>query len=432
MGAMRSSPVISLHAESGIAPLATHRREVLCHHYHRIRSLPPSHPLSKMYSTSGVDQHAQVWLPGARQPLIVRALLVHHILRLTPPPPQPISPHSPIPPWLDISHMVSLHMPGLPPKPSSSIVAASHFLQMDKSLYHHHLKICTDGSHSPSPPSTASAIYDPGTTICRTWRLPPETDVLTAELYALHQALTHLHTTHSRDKAVVFTDSLSSLHLILSRHPTSSTALAHTIQRALLILTSEGWEITLQWVPSHSGIRGNVIADAAAKLALADVNITPLPLPLSTAKRLISRTCHSTWDDTLHDTLRITSTGQYRTDPSPQPWVRKTSRVLDVALTCLRLGHTRLGAHLHRLRLVPDPHCPWCRTVEDTIEHLLPHCPRHHSQRVLFRHQLRALDVPTFDLLTLLAAAGVHPSRQEAVIRLTCAFLRKTGQLTRL
>ncbi|XP_050702334.1 uncharacterized protein LOC126988321 [Eriocheir sinensis] len=104
-------------------------------------------------------------------------------------------------------------------------------------------------------------------------------------------------------------------------------------------------------------------------MTLVEVNITPLPLPLSTAKRLISRTCHSMWDDTLYDTLRTTSMGQYRTTSSPQPW------------------------------------------------------------RVLLRHQLRALVLPTFDLPTLLAAAGVHPSRQEPVIRLTCAFLRKTGQL---
>ncbi len=74
-----------------------------------------------------------------------------------------------------------------------------------------------------------------------------------------------------------------------------------------LILTSEGWEITLQWVPSHSGIRGNDIADAAAKMGLAEVSITPLPLPPSTAKRLISRTCRASWDDNLVDILRITS-----------------------------------------------------------------------------------------------------------------------------
>ncbi|KAG0728841.1 hypothetical protein GWK47_031645 [Chionoecetes opilio] len=83
------------------------------------------------------------------------------------------------------------------------------------------------------------------------------------------------------------------------------------------------------------------------------------------AKRLISRVYRSTWNNALGDAIRITSMGQYRSDSSPQPWIRKKSRVLDVTLTRLRLGHTTLTVHLHRLRLSPDPHCPWM---------LLAHC----------------------------------------------------------
>ncbi|KAG0713226.1 hypothetical protein GWK47_016671 [Chionoecetes opilio] len=67
-----------------------------------------------------------------------------------------------------------------------------------------------------------------------------------------------------------------------------------------------------------------------------------------------------------------------------------------------------------------------------TIEHFLLQCPRFHSHRVVLQSQLLPLNVITCDLPTLLAAAGVHPSRQHVVIRLTCAFLRKTGQLPRL
>ncbi|KAG0726992.1 Ribonuclease kappa [Chionoecetes opilio] len=40
-------------------------------------------------------------------------------------------------------------------------------------------------------------------------------------------------------------------------------------------------------------------------------------------------------DNTLGDALRITSMGQYRSDSSPQPWIRQKSRVLDVTLTSL-------------------------------------------------------------------------------------------------
>ncbi|KAG0716922.1 RNA 3'-terminal phosphate cyclase [Chionoecetes opilio] len=153
---------------------------------------------------------------------------------------------------------------------------------------------------------------------------------------------------------------------------------------------------------------------------------------MMTKTRGISRVCRSTRNNTLGDALRITSMGQYRSDTSPQPWIRKKSRVLDVTLTRLRLGHKTLTPHLHRLRLSPDPQCPWCRNVLETIEHFLLQCPRFHSHRVVLHSQHLALKVTTFDLPTLLAATCVPPSRQHAVIRLTCAFLRKTGQLPRL
>ncbi|XP_069167966.1 gastrula zinc finger protein XlCGF8.2DB-like [Procambarus clarkii] len=69
-------------------------------------------------------------------------------------------------------------------------------------------------------------------------------------------------------------------------------------------------------------------------------------------------------------------------DSTPRPWTRHHSRLLDTAITRLRIGHNFLAAHLHRLRLVDSPYCQWCPTQEDTVEHLLLHCPRFHSARV--------------------------------------------------
>ncbi|KAG0724296.1 Mitochondrial 2-oxoglutarate/malate carrier protein [Chionoecetes opilio] len=51
------------------------------------------------------------------------------------------------------------------------------------------------------------------------------------------------------------------------------------------------------------------------------------------------------------------------------------------------------------------------RNVSETIEHFLLQCPRFHAHRVVLRSQLLTLNVATFDLPTLLAVAGVHPSR---------------------
>ncbi|KAG0728966.1 hypothetical protein GWK47_031349 [Chionoecetes opilio] len=95
-------------------------------------------------------------------------------------------------------------------------------------------------------------------------------------------------------------------------------------------------------------------------------NHHPLPLPLSTVKCLISQVCRFTWDTSLSDTLRAPTRGHYRSDSSPHPWKRQTPCILDVALTRLRLGHTTLMAHLHRLHLTPDPPRPI------TASHLQP------------------------------------------------------------
>ncbi|MPC46428.1 hypothetical protein E2C01_040148 [Portunus trituberculatus] len=98
------------------------------------------------------------------------------------------------------------------------------------------------------------------------------------------------------------------------------------------------------------------------------------------------------------------------------------------AIARLCLGHTMLSAHLHRLRLSPDPFCPWCRTTLEAMEHFLLQYPHFHSQHTALCSRLSALTITTLDLPTLLANSGVHHSWQPAVLRLTCAFL-KTGQL---
>ncbi|MPC72700.1 hypothetical protein E2C01_067012 [Portunus trituberculatus] len=66
------------------------------------------------------------------------------------------------------------------------------------------------------------------------------------------------------------------------------------------------------------------------------------------------------------------------------------------------------------------------------MEHFLLQYPRFLSQHTALRSRLSALAITTLNLATLLAASGVHPFWQPTVLRLTCAFLRKTGQLPRL
>ncbi|MPC78903.1 hypothetical protein E2C01_073408 [Portunus trituberculatus] len=80
----------------------------------------------------------------------------------------------------------------------------------------------------------------------------------------------------------------------------------------------------------------------------------------------------------------------------------------------------------------PDPFCHWCRTTPEAMEHFLLQCPSFHSHHTALCSWLSARAIITLDMPTLLVASGIHPSRQPAVLCLTCAFLRKNGQLSRL
>ncbi|MPC66559.1 hypothetical protein E2C01_060708 [Portunus trituberculatus] len=85
----------------------------------------------------------------------------------------------------------------------------------------------------------------------------------------------------------------------------------------------------------------------------------------------------------------------------------------------------------------PSPASAWATprsvlTCTEAMEHFLLQCPRFHSQHTALRSWLSVQAITTLDLPTLLAASGVHPSWQSAVLCLTFVFLRKTGQLPRL
>ncbi|KAG0701666.1 hypothetical protein GWK47_025264 [Chionoecetes opilio] len=76
------------------------------------------------------------------------------------------------------------------------------------------------------------------------------------------------------------------------------------------------------------GAEGNIERYEVVNLAVSGVNIIHLLLLLlSIVKRLISRVCRFTWDTSFGDALRAPTMGHYRSDSSPHPWKRQTSRL---------------------------------------------------------------------------------------------------------
>lgn len=289
---------------------------------------------------------------------------------------------------------------------------------MAHTLRHHHLQLlqCT---------SLASPLR-------LAWRLDASHDSMVAELFAILKALMFISGQLQPQRVVIYTDSQASLHLLLSRRPATSRGIVFDIQRLLRHLTGPGWEVRLQWVPSHIGILGNEVADKDAKTCLRALVIEQLPLQDTTIRRIVQQACRKEWDEILAVALPQTTLGAYRQDSMAQPWVRSSSRRVDVALTRLRIGHLGLNQHLHRVGLAPSPMCSSCLYQVEDAHHLLLKCHKYHSHRTELLHRLRQLNVHRPTLPTLLAAVDVPNHQKATVLTLTAAYLKNTGRINRL
>ncbi|XP_069192215.1 uncharacterized protein [Procambarus clarkii] len=393
LGAMPSSPVLSLHAESGLWPLSFQRLLAHCRQLQRIVRLPATHPLTRL------QLEANWWnVPAGHSrrrqlPFVVRAFDAYSQFSLPVPVLTPGPIISPVPPWAEEIIRVSVDF-SKPPRRKRDLegLAPLFFADLRASLYSGYLEVYTDGSRKDQPPSTSAAAYFAPFSFCQMWKLSPAHSCLAGELFAILLALQLLRQVLGPSAVVFYVDSITALHLISSRRPRVHRHTVSQIRGELLSYSvTPGWSIYLQWVPSHVGIKGNEVADAAAGMAHALHDSTNVTLDLSEILPQLRAACLASWEAMMEPALRSSSLAGLREDSSPRPWTRHHSRLFDTAITRLRIGHTCLAAHLHRLRLVDSPYCQWCLTQEDTVEHLLLHCPRFHSARVRLQSSIRSV-----------------------------------------
>jgi len=141
-----------------------------------------------------------------------------------------------------------------------------------KHIYSSYTHIFTDGSKDNN--KVALAVIFPNKSYSQ--KLPQNTSIYTAELFAVKLALLYIR------KRIIFTDSLSALQSLESQkihHP-----VVLSILTVIHYLHTNNFDVILCWIPSHVGILGNEKADRAAKSALNLPNITLYPLPYSVIK----------------------------------------------------------------------------------------------------------------------------------------------------
>ena len=197
-----------------------------------------------------------------------------------------------------------------------------------------------------------------------------------AEQRAIDIAITHINQKFdtspiSTSNIVIFTDSLSTLQSLESGRGTDreSTLLTQNLHH---LMNQHPVEVVLQWIPGHSGIKGNEAADTLAKRGAA-LPQPDVPVNYETAVQIIKSNIQEEW---LNDWARnTTGRAMYRhmIRPNLKYQINRRQREEQSIIFRLRTGHVQLNNPLSRIKKDHPASCPLCSNPNETVEHLLFH-----------------------------------------------------------
>lgn len=367
-GAFRSSPTISILAESGMLPLALRRNLITLQRSFSIQA--GTSPASTKFSDLESFEES-----GNIPSFPIRALQLMKAHNIEP---HYLTTLQLIPPWIlkrpkictGLSYLLKRNM-------YNPEMFRQHAIEHIRRKGNRYI-IYTDGSKSECGVGAGVVFPDSITKVA----LPKTASIFTAELTAIECALGYTFPEGTK-YLTIFTDSRSTLSAISQLKPKNK--LVQRIQFKLHNLILSGYVIELCWIPAHVGIYGNETADQAAKEACSNIIIDE-SLPISdwatAAKRMIFQDWQVSWENQPQtNKLRTIKHNVYNWPTSNQ-----NSRFIEVILTRLRIGHARF-THGH---LMSTPHgppmvCSTCNVVM-TVLHLFVECPNFNFyRRLLFK-----------------------------------------------
>lgn len=248
-------------------------------------------------------------------------------------------------------------------------------------------RIYTDGSLTAE--HVQCAFFDPENFVLRCFKLNPLSSIFTAEAFAIYQALLYFQET-PETQLLLISDSksvLTSIENISISYKTNYVI--HLIKDELIVLNSMNKMVEFLWVPSHSGISGNEIVDRAANLE-ADVDLSSVfKVPFSDYFVIIKKHLKDLWQE-YFDIKSIEKGKWYyeiQKNIPTNPWFKKEKpncRKYFSYISRLRFNHGQFPAHLHKIRLSTSDRCIYCsNNVIGDLDHIFMSCPAFNLQRLV-------------------------------------------------
>lgn len=207
------------------------------------------------------------------------------------------------------------------------------------------------------------------------------------ELEAITRALEHAgRWARYRDRVMIYSDSQAA---ILRHNSTNDKPGQSWVARSIAaakILNERGIKVTLEWVPGHCDIPGNIEADRLAKIAAAEPPDDNFPTSLAYITQLTMEMKNEEWTRKLaefkqkHAGTSTSYSNLYSWQIRNKLWTpRGTKKEICSAFFQMKLGHGYFKSYLKRIGKRSDDEC-LCG-AKQTPRHLLLECRRYRWQR---------------------------------------------------
>ncbi|KFM73192.1 RNA-directed DNA polymerase from mobile element jockey, partial [Stegodyphus mimosarum] len=374
-GAFKTSPVQSLYVICSEPSLEFRRKQLSLEFHYKIMSRV-EHPARLMTS----DRYWRLYQarPSCIPPFDLCVLPLIKELNLSDLHPKSFNLFG-IAPWQDLNIQLLDIFGGLKENNTNDIQYQQIFLE-HRSSHSNYTAIFTDGSKNHDYVGAAFVCEK----IIKTSTLHKAASAFMAETLAILNSLNFISKQNNK-KFIIYSDSLSALESI---NTNTSHPLVLDILKVHLHLRKAGYSIAYCWVPGHVGIKGNELADAAAKSA---DSTSENEVPFTDIRNYIKAKILSRWQE-LWKNQTLNKLRQVK--PNLEYWESRGNRKEDVLLTRLRIGHCRL-THQHLLKGDKEPICGTCNTPI-SVNHILTCCPIFNQKR---DHHFNSTNVKLTDLI---------------------------------